>query len=77
MMDCGALQKTTSSLINCKELKEKDNIIETADCNESMMKSTVNTYMLQSMYFVQNQMGEVVTITVPALFVKGQPQTDN
>ncbi len=43
---------------------------ETAD-GEEHMKST---HVCTKTYFVRNRMGEVVTITVPALFVKGLPQ---
>ncbi len=45
-------------------------MIETVDCDESMkaMHTRIKTY------FARNRMGEVVTITVPAIFVKGLPQ---
>jgi hypothetical protein len=36
VMDCGASQTITSSLINCKEVKEKLTIIETVDGDDSM-----------------------------------------
>ena len=39
VMDCGASQTITSSLINTKDVKEKVTIIETADGDDSM-KST-------------------------------------
>jgi hypothetical protein len=64
------LHKQSPSLINDKEVKEKVTIIETADGDDSM-KSTHTCFKT---YFVQNRIGEVVTITMPALFVKGLPQ---
>ena len=45
-------------------------MIETADGDESMK----GTHSCIKTYFVRNRMGEIVTITVPAVFVKGLPQ---
>ena len=70
VMDCGASQTITGSLINTKDVKEKVTIIETADGDVSMK----STHTCIKTYFVRNRMGEVVTITIPALFVKGLPQ---
>ncbi len=69
-MDCGASQTITCSLVNCKDEIEKVAIIETAG-GEEHMKSTLEC---TKTYFVRNRMGEVVTITVPALFVRGSQQ---
>ena len=66
VMDCGASQTITGSLVNCKDLTS----IETADGAEHMK----STHICTKLYFVRNRMGEVVTATVPALFVKGLPQ---
>ncbi len=70
VMDCGALQTITNSLINCKEVKEKVTMIETADGDESMK----GTHSRIKIYVVRNRMGKIVTITVPAILVKGLPQ---
>ncbi len=69
VMDCGASQTITGSLIICKEVKEKETI-ETANGDDSIK----STHTCIKTYFVRNRMGEVVTITVLALFVKGLPQ---
>ncbi len=70
VMDCGALQTITGSLINCKDVMEKVIIIETANGEENMISNHVCT----KTYFVRNRMGDLVTISVTALFVKGLPQ---
>ncbi len=49
---------------------EEWTIFETADGQENIK----STYICTETYFVRNRTGEVVTITVPALFVKGLPQ---
>ncbi len=50
--------------------KEKETIIETVDGDDSMKSA----HTCLKTYFVRNRMGEVVAITVPALFVKRLPQ---
>ena len=70
VMDCGASQTITGSLINCKDVMEKVTIIETANGEENM----TSTHVCTKTYFVRNRMGDLVTITVTALFVKGLPQ---
>jgi hypothetical protein len=70
VMNCGASQTITVSLLNCKEVKQKVTIIETADVDDSMN----STHTCFKTYFVRTRVEEVVTITVPALFVKGLPQ---
>jgi hypothetical protein len=65
--DCGALQTITCSLINCKDVMEKVTIIETANSEENMKSNHACT----KTYFVRNRTGDLVTITVTALFVKG------
>ncbi len=47
---------------------EKVIIIETANGEEN------SNHVCTQTYFVRNQMGDLVTITVKALFVKGLPQ---
>ncbi len=68
--DCGASQTITCSLVNCKDVMENVTIIETANGEESMISNHVCT----KTYFVRNRMGDLVTITVTALFMKGLPQ---
>ncbi len=41
VMDCGASQTITGSLINCKDVMEKVTIIETANGGESMISNHV------------------------------------
>ncbi len=67
VMDCGASQTIDNSLINCKE---KVTMIEPADGDKSMK----GTHSCIKTYFVRNRIGEIVTITVPSIFVKGLQQ---
>ena len=50
VMDCGASQTITNSLINCKEVKEKVTMIKTADGDESMK----GTHSCIKTYFIHN-----------------------
>ncbi len=68
--DCGASSTLTGSLINTTDVGEGITLIETADGKESMR---VSQNCLKS-YYVQNRMGELTRMTVPALYVKGLPQ---
>jgi hypothetical protein len=70
IVDCGATDTLTSSLINATDVEEKLTIIETADGVERMRSN----HKCIKTYFVKNSMGETVPTTVPALFVKGLPQ---
>ena len=69
-MDCGASQTITGSLLNCSDIREKITKIVTADGKESM----TSTHTCLKTNFARNRTGEVVTIVVPSLFVKGLPQ---
>jgi hypothetical protein len=69
VMDCGASQTITSSLINCKDMMEKVTIIETANGVESMKSK----HVCNKTYFVRNQTWDLA-ITATDLFVKGLPQ---
>jgi hypothetical protein len=69
-MDCGASKTITGSLVNCKDVMQKVTFIETADGEEHVKSIQTCT----KTYFVRNRMGEVATINVPALSVKGLPQ---
>ena len=70
VMDCGASQTITGSLLNCSDVHEKTTKIVTADGKESM----ILTHTCLKTYFVRNRTGAVVTIVVPSLFVKRLPQ---
>ena len=70
VMDCGASQTITESLLNSRDVIEKQTRIVTADGKEGM----VSTHVCTKTYFVRNRTGEVVTLTVPSLFVRGLPQ---
>ena len=64
VMDCGASQTITGSVLNCSDIREKITKIVTADGKESM----TSTHTCLKTYFARNRTGEVVTIVVPSLF---------
>ena len=70
VMDCGASTTITGSLINCADIAEKETLIDTAKEGEGMTA----THPCNQTYYVRNRMGEVDTITTPAIFVEGLPQ---
>ncbi len=57
-------------VLNSRDVIEKQTRIVTADGKESM----ISTHVCTKIYFVRNRRGEVVTLTVPSLFVTGLPQ---
>ena len=65
VMYCGPSQKITGP-----SLVEKQTQIVTADGKERI----VSTHMCTKTYFVRTRTGEVVTLTVPFLFLRGLPQ---
>jgi hypothetical protein len=70
VMDCGASTTVTGSLLNCTDIVEKITTVETAKDGEGMTA----THSCIKTYFVRNTVGEMVTITTPAIFVRGLPQ---
>jgi len=66
-MDCGASITITGSLINCVDVEEHKTIIETAKEGESI----VATHTCRKTYFVKNRVGDMVSITTSAIYVKG------
>ncbi len=68
--DCCASSTLTGLLINTTGIGERITIIETADGKESMRES----HNCLKSYYVQNRMGDLTKMTVPALYVKGLPQ---
>jgi hypothetical protein len=66
-MDCGASITITGSLINCVDVEEHKTIIETAKEGESIMA----TQVCSKTYFVKNRVGDMVSITTSAIYVKG------
>ena len=53
----------TGSLLNCADIEEKITKVETAKEGEGMTA----TYSCKKTYFVKNRVGEMVTITTPAI----------
>jgi hypothetical protein len=70
VVDCGASTTMTGSLLNCSDIEERITTVETAKDGEGMTA----THSCNKTYFVRNRVGEVVTITTPAIFVRGLPQ---
>jgi hypothetical protein len=70
IVDYGASSTLTRSLINASDIEEKVTIIEAVDGEERMR----STHKCIKTYFVRNQMGDPVAISVPALFVRGLHQ---
>ena len=70
VMDCGASVTITGSLLNCEDVELKITKIETAKEAESIMAS----HTCRKTHFVRNRLGEVVSITTLAIYVKGFPQ---
>ena len=70
VMDCGASTTMTGSLLNCADIVEKITTVETAKDGEGMTA----THSCNKTYFVRNRVGEMVSITTPAIFVRGLPQ---
>jgi hypothetical protein len=68
-MDCGAsiTITITESLLNCVDVEEHKTIIETAKEGESIMA----THVCRKTYFVKNRVGDMVSITTSAIYVKG------
>ena len=67
VMDCGASITITGSLLNCVDVEEHKTIIETATEGESIMA----THACRKTYFVKNRVGDMVSITTSAIYVKG------
>ncbi len=67
VMDCGASITITGSLINYVDVEEHKTIIETANEGESIMA----THTCSKTYFVKNRVGDMVSITTSAIYVKG------
>ena len=70
VVDCGASTTMTGSLLNCADIVEKITTVETAKDGEGMTA----THSCNKTYFVRNRVGEMVSITTPAIFVRGLPQ---
>ena len=66
VMDCGASVTITGSLLNCEDVELKITKIETAKEAESIMAS----HTCRKTHFVRNRLGEVVSITMLAIYVK-------
>ena len=64
--DCGASMTITGSLANTTDVVEKAVIVDMAE-NGATMKAT---HTCMKTYFIKNRTGEVITITVPALYVR-------
>ena len=60
----------SESLLSSREVIEKQTRILTADGKESI----ISTHVFTKTYFVGNITEEIVTLTVPSLFVRGLPQ---
>ena len=54
-------------LLNCVDVEEHKTIIETAKEGESIMA----THVCRKTYFVKNRVGDMVSITTSAIYVKG------
>jgi hypothetical protein len=67
VMDCGASITITGSLLNCVDVEEHKTIIETAKEG----KSIIATHVCRKTYFVKNRVGDMVSITTSAIYVKG------
>jgi hypothetical protein len=67
VMDCGVSITITGSLLNCVDVEERKTIIETGKEGESIMA----TYVCRKTYFVKNRVGDMVSITTSAIYVKG------
>ena len=70
-MDCGASTTITGSMVNCTDIAEMETLNDTAKEEKGMTA----THSCNKTYFVRNRVGEMVTITTPAIFVKGLPQS--
>jgi hypothetical protein len=70
VMDCGASITITGSLLNCVDVEEHKTIIETAKEGESILA----THVCRKTYFVKNRVGDMVSITISAIYVKGLVQ---
>jgi hypothetical protein len=57
----------TGSLLNCVDVEEHKTIIEIAKVGESTMATNV----CSKTYFVKNRVGDMVSITTSAIYVKG------
>jgi hypothetical protein len=62
VMHCGA-----SITINCVDVEEHKTIMETAKEGESI----IATHVCRKTYFVKNRVGDMVSITTSAIYVKG------
>jgi hypothetical protein len=67
VMDCEASITITGSFLSCLDVKEHKTIIETAKKGESI----VATHACRKTYFVKNRVGDMVSITTAAIYVKG------
>ncbi len=66
VMDCGASITITRSLLNCVDVEEHKTIMETSTEGESIMA----THVCCKTYFVKNRVGDMVSITTSAIYVK-------
>jgi hypothetical protein len=69
-MDCRASVTITGSLLNCEDVDVKITKIEAAKEAESILAS----HACRKTHFVRNRLGEFVSITTCAIYVKGFPQ---
>ncbi len=67
VMDCGASITITGSILNFVDVKEHKIIIETAKKGESIGA----THACRKTYFVKNRVGDMVSITTSAIYMKG------
>jgi hypothetical protein len=70
VMDCGASVTITGSLLNCDDVEVKITKIETAKEAEC----SVVLHTCRKTHFVRNRLGQVVSITASAIYVKGPLQ---
>ena len=70
VLDCGASTTVTGSLLNCTDVEVKNTIIETAKDGEGMTA----THSCKKTYFVKNRLGDIISITTPAIYVRNLPQ---
>ncbi len=66
-IDCGASITITGSLLDCVDVEEHRTIIEKAKEGESI----IATHVCRKTYFVKNRVGDMVSITTSAIYVKG------
>ena len=68
--DCGASMTITGSLANTTDVIEKSVIVDMAESGKEMR----STHSCMKTYFIKNRLGETISITTPALYVKSVNQ---